>query len=293
MRCWGNNSSGQCNPPTDLGPCSSIAGGSYHTIALRIDGTVRCWGRNDASQCVTPNDLGTSTGVAGGGYYNSLAIQCVGGVNARVSPELAPYSFANPRAWTATGIQAASRGATITINARGNLGTATKFLTVKLDGVTLAATIFGSGSGSTNCATVASTATFVIPPAQFSALTADGELEVRIEPSLNATSVGCASATLTVQLNYLRDTIDCDANGIDDECDFAAGAEDENQNDKLDSCELLYGDLNLDGNIDGADLGGLLSFWGIPNPPYGDLDGDGMITGGDLGLLLSHWGVIK
>ena len=77
------------------------------------------------------------------------------------------------------------------------------------------------------------------------------------------------------------------------ESDITAGAEDENQNGKLDSCELLYGDLNLDGHIDGADLGGLLALWGITNPPYGDLDGNQRIDGADLGKLLSHWGIVN
>jgi hypothetical protein len=414
----------------------------------------------------------------------------VAGVNAPASPELAPFSFANPRSWTVSGIETTSTGATITVNARGNLGTATKFLSLKIDGVTLATNVFGSGSGATNCAAAISTATFTIPPAQFLKLTTDGTLEVRIEPSSNATSAGCTSATLTLKLNYTRDTIDCNGNGLDDECDIAsvpsirdcnnnlildsceiasgaadinlngrldscevdcngnglpdtyelannlapdcnsnarpdacdiaggggsndvdhngipdeckadcnnnglpdaweifqgtapdcntnavpdtcdiaenpaldcnhngvldsceggstgndcdnndqldsceiasnpaidcnnsgaldscdiaagaaidcnlngkpdscdiaAGAEDDNQNSRLDSCELLYGDLNLDERIDGADLGAMLSLWGYPNPPYGDLNGDHIITGADLGLLLSHWGAIN
>ena len=51
------------------------------------------------------------------------------------------------------------------------------------------------------------------------------------------------------------------------------------------------GDLNIDGVINGADLGLMLSSWG----PCGsncnaDLNGDGVIAGADLGLLLSAWG---
>jgi hypothetical protein len=82
-------------------------------------------------------------------------------------------------------------------------------------------------------------------------------------------------------------------NGKPDFCDITAGAEDDNQNGKLDSCELLYGDLNLDGHIDGADLGGLLALWGITNPPYGDLDGNQRIDGADLAAMLSRWGVVN
>ena len=54
VRCWGYNNGGQCNVPTDLGPCLSVAGGNMHTIALRVDGTVRCWGYNSHGTC---NDL--------------------------------------------------------------------------------------------------------------------------------------------------------------------------------------------------------------------------------------------
>jgi subtilisin family serine protease len=48
-------------------------------------------------------------------------------------------------------------------------------------------------------------------------------------------------------------------------------------------------DLNLDGRVNGADLGMLLGMWGTTNPPYGDLNGDGVINGADLGNLLGSW----
>ncbi len=46
-------------------------------------------------------------------------------------------------------------------------------------------------------------------------------------------------------------------------------------------------DLNLDGNVTGADLGLLLGGWG--GGDY-DLDGDGVVSGSDLGVLLAAWG---
>jgi len=46
-------------------------------------------------------------------------------------------------------------------------------------------------------------------------------------------------------------------------------------------------DLNLDGQVDGADLGILLAGWG--GDGVGDLDGDGQVDGADLGLLLAAW----
>jgi hypothetical protein len=159
---------------------------------------------------------------------------------------------------------------------------------------------------------------------------ADGSIEFRVEPSIGATSVGCSNATLQLQFSYTRavkdcdqsnfddscqiirtgSQLDCDGNGLIDACDparnrdcngnglfdvceIALGAEDINVNWRLDTCELLFGDLNLDGRIDGSDLSGLLALWGITNPPYGDLDGNQRIDGADLAAMLSRWGVIN
>jgi hypothetical protein len=83
---------------------------------------------------------------------------------------------------------------------------------------------------------------------------------------------------------------DCNDNGIPDSCDVDSGEEgDINGNGIPDSCDLAQGDLNLDGCVDGADLGLLISLWGLPNPPIGDLNGDNMVGGADLGLLLLYW----
>jgi len=48
-------------------------------------------------------------------------------------------------------------------------------------------------------------------------------------------------------------------------------------------------DFNLDGQIDGADLGLLLSAWGSDEVIY-DINADGVVDGGDLGVLLAGWG---
>jgi hypothetical protein len=50
-------------------------------------------------------------------------------------------------------------------------------------------------------------------------------------------------------------------------------------------------DIYRDFNVNGADLGILLSQWG-PNTPLteSDLNSDGVVNGADLGILLSFWG---
>jgi len=49
------------------------------------------------------------------------------------------------------------------------------------------------------------------------------------------------------------------------------------------------GDLDLDGDVDGADLGLLLGEFGVSGHSIGDLNRDGQVTGADLGLLLGAW----
>ncbi|MBL9141844.1 MAG: hypothetical protein JNK53_08260, partial [Phycisphaerae bacterium] len=51
---------------------------------------------------------------------------------------------------------------------------------------------------------------------------------------------------------------------------------------------IIPGDLDGDGDVDGADLGILLAGWATNGPS--DLNGDGFTDGADLGILLSNWG---
>jgi len=86
---WGNNNHGQCNIPADLGPCTAIAAGGAHTIAIRADGTVRAWGAGTTNQSqdleygqsIVPADLGPCTAIAGGGVH-SIALRTDGTVRA-------------------------------------------------------------------------------------------------------------------------------------------------------------------------------------------------------------------
>ena len=55
---------------------------------------------------------------------------------------------------------------------------------------------------------------------------------------------------------------------------------------------VCVGDLNDDGQVNGADLGLMLGEWGkCPKGCVGDLNDDGQVNGADLGLLLGGWGV--
>ncbi|HMM12669.1 MAG TPA: hypothetical protein PKE03_11300, partial [Bacteroidales bacterium] len=93
---WGNNANGQLgdgstsnkNIPTQIGTATDwkiVAGGAYHTLAIRNDGTLWAWGYNNYGQLGdgttnsqnTPKQIGTATDwkAVAGGYYHSLAIR--------------------------------------------------------------------------------------------------------------------------------------------------------------------------------------------------------------------------
>jgi len=60
---------------------------------------------------------------------------------------------------------------------------------------------------------------------------------------------------------------------------------------KAPSNPCRMGDLDCNGIVDGADLGGVLAAWGTcPAPCAADLDGNGVVNGADLGIQLAQWG---
>jgi hypothetical protein len=148
-----------------------------------------------------------------------------------------------------------------------------------------------------------------IPRDQWNAAASDGTILLRVNHDSGSSCGGSCQVTVTYapepvspdcNSNGIPDACDftsglehdCDANGVPDSCDIARGAEDKNANGYQDACELDRGDLNLDGIVDGADLGIMLSWWGAVGYPIGDLNHDGVIDGVDLGTMLGNWGAI-
>ena len=83
---------------------------------------------------------------------------------------------------------------------------------------------------------------------------------------------------------------DCNFDGIGDACVIASGSSsDYDGNGVPDSCQCLA-DLFVDHQVNGADLGILLSQWGAGGGAVADINRDGHVNGADLGILLSSWG---
>jgi len=84
---------------------------------------------------------------------------------------------------------------------------------------------------------------------------------------------------------------DCNSDGVGDACELATGVPDFNLDTVPDTCQCIA-DLFVDHQVNGADLGALLAFWGPVNPgfPQADLNRDAKVDGADLGYLLASWG---
>ena len=72
VAAWGRNDFGQTNVPAGLSNVVAIAGGVYHSLALRSDGTVAAWGWNNYGQANVPAGLG------------NLSVSISGSVNTNV-----------------------------------------------------------------------------------------------------------------------------------------------------------------------------------------------------------------
>ena len=72
---WGDNT----NVPSDLTNVMTVAAGGYHDLALKADGTVVGWGQNSSGQINVPSGLTKALAVAAGGTH-SLALKPDGGV---------------------------------------------------------------------------------------------------------------------------------------------------------------------------------------------------------------------
>jgi hypothetical protein len=90
---------------------------------------------------------------------------------------------------------------------------------------------------------------------------------------------------------YNPDQADCNEDNVGDACEIAAGAADIDRNGIPDNCECIADLVLADRQVNGADLGALLSQWGPANAStVSDINRDGRVDGADLGYLLSNWG---
>ena len=246
---------GQRDVPGDLGNVASISTRGCHIMALRDDGTVRCWGRAQEGQCATPDIAGVLQISAGSDHSMALLFDgraiCWGW-------DFFQQSSAVPRG---------ERFSKIAASTYGSLG-----LTV--DGRVLAWGWIDTAPPGLRCIRDLTAGGYHV----VAALDADID-----EDGLPTCDDNCALIANPGQS-------DCNRDGTGDACEISAGAPDLDQDGIPDSCECIA-DLFIDGQVNGADLGVMLSQWGAATTTtVSDLNRDSRVDGADLGYLLANWG---
>jgi fibronectin type 3 domain-containing protein len=122
--------------------------------------------------------------------------------------------------------------------------------------------------------------------------TPDVGREDRNEPGLRAEHVPCSDIVDRVRgrIAWLRG-LDKDNLAASAEADALECLLPEFEDDGMDrctACRMARGDVNLDGRIDGADLGALLGAFAEGDPVMGDLNRDGWMDTADLALVLAR-----
>ena len=72
---WVRNTEGQTNVPLGLNGVVAMAGGGYHNLALKADGTIVTWGHNDQGQGSPPVQAQSGLEAVAGGAFHSLALK--------------------------------------------------------------------------------------------------------------------------------------------------------------------------------------------------------------------------
>ncbi len=75
VAAWGDNSGGQTNVPAGLNDVAAVAGGDFHSLALRHNGTLAAWGYSGDGQASVVLSSNRFVGIAAGAGHNLAVLE--------------------------------------------------------------------------------------------------------------------------------------------------------------------------------------------------------------------------
>jgi alpha-tubulin suppressor-like RCC1 family protein len=327
VRCFGDNSLGQCDVPADLSTVQSISASGGVTLALQVDGTQRAWGAwivptaviycVDGLKGIRALDAGgahavflsESGGVSCSGWNSDgqcvvpVDLGAVSVVSAGGSHTVALRSDGSVAAWggyeIVSDVPAGLRG--VTDISAGGLHT----LALREDGTV---TCWGwPFSDACNVPPDLEEVVGIEAGDVNVALLQDGRIRCwpDAESGICAVAASRGSVTAVATGGLGGGTLlmgeDCNANRLPDAIEIDRDSTlDCDRNGRLDACELSRGeasDCDANGRVDSCDIAvgfdSDVNANGVPDAcdfPWGDLNRDGVVSAGDLSRLLTAWG---
>jgi hypothetical protein len=169
----------------------------------------------------------------------------------------APWGGGAPAALIVTGVPDAVGPVTVRFEVIGDLDAVNEFATLKINGTTVAV-LFGADGQA--CPAAPQIRQLTYSATQWNALLSAGPVAIRLEAPSTVSAADCAQSRVAILVDYQNEASDCDANGISDHCELAAGTQPDCDGDgEPDGCAVASGavpDCNGNGVPDTCDLAG-------------------------------------
>lgn len=206
---------------------------------------------------------------------NGIPDSCEGGTILEMQRLFSTVGL-NPIDRLVLGVRPSVGDVLLTVSGRGDFDAPDEFLTVRIDGVTVAVLWMKDGL---SCADDPAVVELTVPKAVFNDAAADGAIVISVEGTVATIGDECPNRFISVTMRY-RDSGDCDGNGSLDSCDLASGElTDCDGNGIPDVCDAISADCDRDGVPDACEIDAGAADCdgnGVPDECDPDCDGDGV-----------------